>query len=221
MKITVRIFIQKHADRSYTVTVPAVPGISAYGLALEECRQEIADALARYLAEVSPADIQHLVLRPNQKLEQVSVEVRPTGPDGKRRRNILQLNVHVLVTPQDDGQLLVTVPRLSDPPLAFYCASLEELPATAQAELAQYFYGRSLEEIMLYQGNRYETIDEMEVEFKPRSAAQKVAETQDEQFWALRQCGLLLTAYEREGVFARTYRREPEVQKVLDALAGE
>jgi ATP-dependent Clp protease ATP-binding subunit ClpC len=221
MKLAVRLFIQKHADRSYTVATPDIPGISAYGPTQEECRQEVAEALVKHLAEMPAEELQHVALRRNQSLLPVTVELRPSGPQGKRRRNPIQITVNLLVTPEEDGQFLATAPRLLYPPLSFYCSKLGELAAIAQLELSQYFYDYSFEQILRYQASRQETIDQMEVEFKPKKAAERVEAAQEEQFWALRQAGIQLTAQVAESGFPRTYRREPEVEKTLSAVASE
>ncbi|MFP4439905.1 MAG: AAA family ATPase, partial [Chloroflexaceae bacterium] len=221
MKLTVRLFIQKHQNRTYTVTVPDFPGIAAYGPTLEECKQEVAEALEKRLAEMDPDTLYLFALRPNQSLERVMVELRPTDRHGKRRRNSFQLTISLLLTPEEDGQILVSAPRLRHPPLAFYIAQREELEAVARLELAQYFYDESFERLLLYRAARQETIDSLEVKFKPKKAADKLEEEEDESFWALRQSGINLTAQAGEGQLRRAYRREQAVEEVLTAIAGE
>jgi ATP-dependent Clp protease ATP-binding subunit ClpA/protein subunit release factor A len=221
MKLTVRLFIQKHQNRTYTVTVPDFPGIAAYGPTLEECKQEVAEALEKRLAEMDPDTLYLFALRPNQSLERVTVELRPTDRHGKRRRNSFQLTISLLLTPEEDGQILVSAPRLRHPPLAFYIAQREELEAVARLELAQYFYDESFERLLLYRAARQETIDALEVKFKPKKAADKLEEEEDESFWALRQSGINLTAQAGEGQLRRAYRREQAVEEVVTAIASE
>jgi predicted RNase H-like HicB family nuclease len=144
MKLTVRIFIQKHENRTYTVTVPVLPNISAYGPTMEECKEEVAQALAKRLSDMPPELLNHVALRPHQSLEKVTVELRPTDQQGKRRRDAVKLTVSLILTPEEDGQILVSAPRLSDPPLSFFIARHSELNEVAQLELAQYFHNASL-----------------------------------------------------------------------------
>jgi ATP-dependent Clp protease ATP-binding subunit ClpA/protein subunit release factor A/predicted RNase H-like HicB family nuclease len=220
MKLAVRLFIQKHDNRSYTVTVPTFPGISAYGPTLEECKEELAEVLIKRLSELSPESYQHVALKPSQSLEKVIVELRPTDQHGKRRRESLKLTVSLLMTP-DEGQILINVPRLRHPPLAFYVPSREELHAIAQLELIQYFHGASFETLLAYQAARQESIDVLEVEFKPKKATEKEDEEEESSFWALKQSGTNLTAQASEGQLRRAFRREAEVDAVLSAIAGE
>ena len=170
MKLTVRLFIQKHENRTYTVTVPVLANISAYGPTLEECKEEIAQALVKRLSEM-PADyLNHVALRPNQSLEKVTVELRPTDQKGKRRREALKLTVSFILTPEEEGQILVSAPRLDSPSLSFFIAKRSELNEVAQLELAQYFHEFSFEQLLLYRAARYETLDTLEVEFKDRKS---------------------------------------------------
>jgi ATP-dependent Clp protease ATP-binding subunit ClpC len=221
MKLTVRLFIQKHENRTYTVTVPIFPGISAYGPTLEECKQEIAEALAKRLSELDAETLHLFALKPNQALEKISVELRPTDRHGKRRRESLKLTVSMLLTSEEDGQILVSAPRLRYPPLSFYIARSEELHEVAQLELAQYFHGDPFETLLSYQAARHESLDTLEIDFKPKKATDKQDEEEDESFWALKQSGVNLTAQAAEGQLRRAFRREPMVEQVLSAIAGE
>jgi len=221
MKLTVRIFIQKHENRTYTVTVPVLPNISAYGPTLEECKEEVAQALVKRLSEM-PADyLNHVALRPNQSLEKVTIELRPTDPQGKRRRNAVKLTVSLILTPEEDGQILVSAPRLDSPPLSFFIANRAELNDVAQLELAQYFHQTSFEQLLFYRAARYETLDTLEVEFKPKTAVERVKEEEEENFWALKESGSNLTAQAGEGQLRRAYRRDKEVEEILATIASE
>jgi ATP-dependent Clp protease ATP-binding subunit ClpC len=181
----------------------------------------MAEALARRLAELEPETLHLYALRPNQSLEKVTVELRPTDRYGKRRRETLRLTMSLLLTPEDDGQILVSVPRLRYPPLSFYVARREELLETAQLELIQYFHGEPFETILAYQIARQETLDTLEVEFKPKKATDRDKEEEQESFWALKASGVNLTAQAAEGQLRRAFRREKEVEAVLAAISGE
>jgi ATP-dependent Clp protease ATP-binding subunit ClpA/predicted RNase H-like HicB family nuclease len=221
MKLTVRLFVQRHENRTYTVGVPLFPTISAYGPTLEECKLEVAEALAARLSEIDPDELHRYAPRPNQRMEKVSVELRPTDRHGKRRRDMLRLNLSLLLTPEEDGQFLVSVPKLRYPPLSFYVAAEGELGEIAQLELSQYFHGEALETIAQYQGARYETLDELEVEFRPKRAVDKQDEEDAESFWALKASGVNLTAQAAEGQLRRAYRRDAQVEQVLAVIASD
>ena len=112
MKLPIRLFIQKHENRTYTVTVPAIPGMTAYGPTLEEVKQELAEALAKRLGEIPPEFIPTLAAQPNDGFAKITVDLWPSDHQGRRRRGSFKLTSSLLVTPQDDGQVLVSVPRL-------------------------------------------------------------------------------------------------------------
>lgn len=221
MKQTFRLFVQRHENRSYTVSVPLFPSVSAYGPTLEECKLEAAEALAARLAEIDPNEMHRYALPPNQRLEKATVELRPTDQRVKRRRDQIRLNMSLLLTPEEGGQILVTAPRLRYPPLSFYVNRIEELPKVAQLELTQYFHGESFETITQYQAARHENLDTLEVEFKPKRATDKKEEEDEESFWALKASGTNLTAQAAEGQLRRAYRRESQIEHILAALASE
>ena len=221
MKLTIRIFIQKHKDRTYTVTVPALSNISAYGPTLEECKEEVAEAILHELSEIPGEFLHQFVQKPNQKLEQVNVMLYPTDHRGRRRRDPVQFTASLLLTPEEDGQIFVSVPRLTRPSLSFYVRHPNELLEVAQMELAQYFYEDSLERIIFFQAARCEFLDSIEVSFKPRKAKERLEEEDEDDFWALKASGVNLTAQAGEGQLRRAYRRDKEVEEVLQAIASE
>lgn len=221
MKLTVRLFIQKHDNRVYTVSVPAFPGVASYGPTLEECKQEVAEALMKRLAEMPAESLQLVEFKPNQSLEKVAVELRPTDRHGRRRRDSLRLTISLLLTPEDSGQILVSAPRLRYPPLSFYVANAAELNPIAQLELAQYFHGESFETLQQLQAARHEYLDTLEVEFKPKKTVEADDEREEEGFWALKQSGVNLTAQAAEGQLRRAFRREREVEALLAGLSGD
>ncbi len=221
MKLPIRLFVQKHENRTYTVTVPAIPGMTAYGPTLEEVKQELAEALAKRLGEIPPEFIPTLAAQPNDGFAKITVDLWPSDHQGRRRRGSFKLTASLLITPQDDGQVLVSVPRLTNPSLVFFVPSLETLGEIAQVELAQYFSGAPLEILIQYQAARHESIDVIEVEFTPRSPVQEVKALQEQEFWALRASGVNLTAQAAEGQLSRAYRRDKEVEEVLATLAGD
>jgi ATP-dependent Clp protease ATP-binding subunit ClpC len=221
MKLTVRLFIQRHENRSYTVSVPIFPGVAAYGTTPEECKQEIAEALAKRLAEVDPELLHTYAFKSNQRLEKVTAELRPIDRNNRHRRNALRLTISLLLTPEEDGQILVTAPRLRFPPLTFYIARAEELQEIAQLELAQYFHDEPIEVILALQASRHEMLDTLEVEFRPKKATDKEDEEQEERFWALKASGTNLHAKASEGQLRRAFRREALVDQILGAIASE
>ena len=240
MHLKFRIFVQKHQNGTYTVTVPGVrrvsplptddvlpaaASLSAYGLLLEEARDDVREALQKWLAKADPAELGRLTnYRDGQYLETVEVELRPEDRHGQKRNDRLRLKFSLMLEKQANEQYLVSVPRLLDPPLSFYCFSVEELREVASRELAAYFSKTSLEELLEYEYQRQEFLDELEVSFsplKPQKERKKRADEEDSEFWALKASGVNLTARSREGRLARAYRREREVTEVLNTLSAE
>lgn len=221
MKLTVCLFVQKHENRTYTVSVPSMPGVASYGPTLEECKQEIIEELEGKLPD-APADVLHYVAqKPNQSLEHVTVMLYPSGHHGRRRRESFKLTVSLMLIPQDDGQILVVAPRLQRPPLSFFITKPEELQEIAQVEIAQYFYDEPLERIILHQAARRETLDSITVEFKPKKAKEREEEDEESDFWALKQSGVNLSAQATEGQLRRAFRREKEVEQLLTSIASQ
>ena len=62
-------------------------------------------------------------------------ELRPEDRTGRKRRDKLSIPFSLLVTKEEDGQYLVSVPKLVSPPLSFYCYRLSELQKTAEQAL--------------------------------------------------------------------------------------
>jgi ATP-dependent Clp protease ATP-binding subunit ClpA/protein subunit release factor B len=240
MRQKFRLFVQRHDNGTYTVTVPgiqqvsladtwdfsqpAAPSLSAYGLVLEELKDDLSIALAKWLAKADAAELnRYSNYREGQSLEKVDVELRPSDRHGRKRHDRLKIKMSLLLSREEDGQFLVSVPKLADPPLAFYCYSREELTEAATRELSAYFSGRSLEELLAYEHQRQEFLDEVEVSFSPLKPQQekKKREEEDEDAWALKASGINLTAHASEGNLLRAYRREREVGEILNVLAAE
>ncbi len=204
-----------------------LPGISAFGPTLEECKGEVTLALIQRLEHMDPGHVDNVAAKPQQSLRHVTVELHPKRSDGRKRRNSFSLNTSLLVTPLD-GQIRVQAPRLAQSdshlPLGFYVRNVEELADVAQIEIAEFFSGAPLEVLENFQGSRYETIDTLAIEFKPRSPIRSSEENQEMDnidFWALRASGVNMTAQSKEGQLGRAYRREETVNEVLQILSGD
>ncbi len=227
MDLHVTIFVRRHQNQTYTVTVPSLPGISAFGPTLEECKSEVALALIQRLEEIDPARVNELAATPGTWLQMIAVELHPKRADGRRRRNSFLLHINLLLTPVDD-QLMVQAVRLKVPPyeypLTFYVRQVDDLNEVAQAEIAEYFADAPLEAMQGFQGSRYEVIETIHVTFKPKSpilSEQEQQDHQDRDFWALRASGVNLTAQAKEKQLGRAYRRDQTVEEVLQILSGE
>jgi ATP-dependent Clp protease ATP-binding subunit ClpC len=235
-----RLFIQKHHNGNYTATVPGIHGffdiesgddfpesstLASHGPLLEEVRQDIREALEKWLTRVEPSALHRYDnYREGARLEKVELELRPAGKEGKKRHEKLRLKFSLLVNPEDDGQYLVSVPKLQSPPLSFYCYSLDELKETASREIASYFSAESLEELLQYRYERQEFLDETEVSFtplKPQKAREKKDSEEERDYWAIRQSGINLTALAKEGKCMRAWRREKEVQEILSIISAD
>jgi ATP-dependent Clp protease ATP-binding subunit ClpA len=192
---------------------------------LEEVKDDVREALEKWLAKADPALLHYYTnYKEGQRLEKVEVELRPSDRHGRKRHDKIKIKFSLLLTPEESGQYVVSVPKLIWSPLAFYCYKLDELKDVATRELSAYFSNYSLEGLLYYQHERQESLDEVEVSFtplKPQNETKKKPEQEDPRFWALRSAGVNLTARAREGKLLRAYRREREVNEVLNVLAAE
>ncbi len=219
------LYVQKHHNRAYTVIPLPFYDLAAYGINLDEIRSNLSEALKERIRETAPQHLHNLAFDSSLALRKVHVEVRPVDRrTHKKRREKVRLLFSVLVRKDEEGQLVVTVPKLGYPPLTFYVYTWDELQETAATELAAWLDGLALEQLLEYQHARSETLETLEVEVplrKPKEAAVERTLAQEEQrFWALREVGINLTAQAAEGRFRKTYRRDEMVEAVLQTLAS-
>lgn len=199
--------------------------LAAYGLILEEVKDDIRIALEKALRHVDPSTLSHYSnFREGQNLETVDLELRPSDSKKRKRHDRIRLKFSLIVSPEEDGQYLVDVPKLTSPRLSFFCYRLDELKDVATRELAAYFADHSLEDLLDYRYQRQEMLDEIEVSFtplKPQREKKRKDEEADVFFWALKEAGVDLSARAREKKLLRAYRRDREVGEILNVLSGE
>jgi hypothetical protein len=203
MKIPIRLFIRRHTDQTYTVSVPGLAGVETKGESVEQCKAALEAQLPARLAELTPHEHQMMAARRSHRLKQVTVELRPAPEPPKRRRDRIELTISLLLMPGVDGQYFVTAPRLAEPPLQFYWSDGDDLTSITQIEIAHYFHDTPADEILAHQADPYETIDELEIEFQPQKAARTGSEPantgseeQEVNSPALQAAGFRLTAPE-------------------------
>lgn len=222
MKISVRLFVQRHADNTYTIGVPFVPDIAIYGTDFDTCKGQVADALALRFAEIPADQLDSVRMRRDQRLQRVEVELYPKVKDWQERPAAI-LAVNLLLTPLEDGSTGVTVPRLHDWPLYFIVSDLDRLRMVAQNALALHFENMddfTAETIEQLQAGPLETLDELEVEFEPQKAEAEAPPRPPAKPAELDQVGFDLTSPANEHWLSATYERDAEVDKVLGVLAG-
>lgn len=224
------LYVQKHFNRTYTVTPLPFFELTGYGNNLEEIKAEISEALTERILEIPPSQLQHLEFNPKVSLQKVQVEVRPIDKKKRnKRREKIKLIFSLLVTPQDDGQLYVRVPKLGQYGPSFYVFKEDELPEQAQIELANWLDGSTLEQLQSYHYARAETLETLELEVALKKIKEREEAQEDynpfgvgqDNFWALREIGINMTAQLAEGRFRRTYRRDDTVEEVLHTLAAQ
>ncbi|MCP4166090.1 MAG: AAA domain-containing protein [Chloroflexi bacterium] len=227
MNLEVRLFVQRQENGNYTVTVPLFRDVSAYDPSLETCKKEIGEVLVERLQQMEPAYLQNFQFDPEQTLEQITVQICAHDRKEKRRRQAIALTVSVMLSPKKEGEILVTVPRLQFP-LSFYIRELAELLETAQLELAHYFYGDELEEIVPYQTAQVEVLDVIEVEFTAKRPSAKDENSSEDGDYdgngssILQSSGVNLTqeAKAEDGQLGHAYHRETEVEQVLAIVSA-
>ncbi|NJL92795.1 MAG: AAA domain-containing protein [Anaerolineae bacterium] len=228
MEFKFHLYIQRHYNRTYTVTPLPFFDLTAYGSNLDEIKLEIAEALVKRLSEINPGQLHQYEFNPKLSLSRVTVEVRPVDLKKRnKRREKINLTFALLVEPQEDGQLYVRVPKLGSHGPAFYAYSGDELAATAQQELQSWLDGSSLEQLQQYTFARAETLEALEVEVPVKKLKERdeneggffnLFGDSKEEFWALREVGINLSAQAAEGRFRRAYRRDDLIQDIMQTL---
>jgi ATP-dependent Clp protease ATP-binding subunit ClpC len=223
MKFKFHLFVQKHQNRTYTVTVLPFSDLTSFGLNFDEIKAELGEALKERVRSTAPQHLQHLEFDPRVTLQKVSVNIRPVDrKNAKKRREQIKMLFSVLIKPEEDGQLLVTVPKLGNPPLSFYVFNRDELESQANVEISAWFDAMPLERLLEFKHARTETLETLELDVplrKPKEQGEAAPKPQ-ENFWALREVGINLTAQAAEGRFHKAYRRDQLVDDVLKTLIG-
>ena len=226
MEFTFHLFVQKHANRTYTVTPLPFFDLTAYGINLDEIKRDLAEALVQRVKEIPARNLHSLEFDTGISLRKVKLELRPIDrKTRKKRREQVRLTVSLLVKKDEDGQFIVSVPKLGRAALVFYAYNWGELDATAIHELTAWFDGMTLEQILDYRHARTETLDTLTVDVslrkpKEESEGEGFQGSRSQHFWALRETGINLTAQAAEGRFRKTYRREDAIDLILKTLLG-
>ena len=133
MKFKFHLYVQKHYNRTYTVTPLPFYDLTAYGNNLEEMKAEIVEALEERIQETHPSQLHSFEFNPKITLQKVTVEVRPTDRKKRnKRREKVKMLFSLLVEPLEEGQYYVRVPRLGQHGPVFYAYERTELPEQAQ-----------------------------------------------------------------------------------------
>lgn len=228
MKFQFHLYVQKHFNRTYTVTPLPFYDLTAYGNNLEEIREDISEALQARIEEMSPLALHRLEYDNRIYLHKVTIELRPVDPKKRnKRREKVRLGFSLLVTPQEDGQFYVQIPRLGQNGPTFYVFDRNELQEQAQIEISAWLDGSTLEQLQSYQYTRSETLELLEVEAtvkKVKDRSKNSSETgslfghSEENFWALKEIGINMTAQAAEGRFRKAYRRDEKLEELMQIL---
>ncbi len=231
MKFKFHLYVQKHRNRTYTVTILPFYDISSYGINLAEIKAELAETVKERIQEMPPTRLHQLEFDSRMKLQKAQVEVRPIDRKKRnRRREKVRLFFSLLVEPKDDDQLYVTVPKLGIHGPSFYVYNASELQEQANIELSSWLDNHTLDQLQGFQYARSETLDMLEVDVpikKPKDHKKAEADRQDmfgqkreDKFWALREMGINMTAQVSERRFRRAYRRDELVEQVMQILVN-
>jgi ATP-dependent Clp protease ATP-binding subunit ClpA len=227
MKFKFHLYVQKHQNQTYTVTPVPFYDLSTYGPNLEEVKTELSEAIKARVEAMAAPMLQHLEFDSGLTMRKVQVDLRPMDrKKHKKRREQVQIVFSLLVKPDEDKQLVVTVPRLGDPPLMFYAYNWAELEETARTEILSWLDDETLEDLQQYKHARSEFLDTLEVDVEVKKAKERARDdfpsfferTPENEFWALNEIGVSMTAQATEGRFRRAYHREDEVEAILQIL---
>lgn len=228
MKFKFHLYVQKHRNRTYTVTVLPFYDVNSFGVNLTEIKSELAETIKERIQDMSPIRMQHLEFDPRIYLQKIQIEVRPVDRKKRnKRREKVKLLFSLLVKPQEDGQLYVTVPKLGAQGPSFYVYQASELQQQATIELTSWLDNMYLDQLLQYQYARSEALEVLEVEValkkdkkrnQPRSDIPGFNDRDADRFWALHEIGINMTAQASEQRFRRAYRRDELVGQIIQVL---
>lgn len=232
MKFKFHLYVQKHKNRTYTVTVLPFYDITAYGINLNEIKDELAVQVTKRIKDTPPSQLHLLEFDSSVYVQKVQIELRPIDKKKRnRRREKVKLLFALLVQPQEDGQLYVTVPKLGRSGPSFYVYERAELEEQATIELASWLDNATLNQLMEYQYARRETLDTLEVEVNLKKAKKEKEEEansltdafgrgqHDDHFWALKEMGVNLTHQITASRHRKAYHRDDIVEQILHVLS--
>ncbi|MBI5958169.1 MAG: AAA family ATPase [Chloroflexi bacterium] len=230
MKFKFHLYVQKHQNQTYTVTPIPFYDLATFGPVLEEIKTEMTEAIKERVEGMAAAALQTLEFDTSLTMRKVRVTLRPMDrKKHKKRREQVEILFSLLVRSDEDKQLVVNVPRLGDPPLTFYSFNLDELEETARTEITSWLDDESLESLQQYRHARSEFLDTLEVDAEVKKSKERAGSefrpffdrsSDEENFWALKEVGINMTAQASEGVFRRAYHREEEVEAILHILTS-
>lgn len=230
MEFKFHLYVQRHFNRTYTVTPLPFFDLTAYGNNLEEIKTDIAEALKERMLEINPSQLNQFEFNPKINLQKVVVEMRPTDRKKRnKRREKLRLTFSLLIQPEEEGQFYVRVPKLGQFGPSYYAYTSDEIYEQAQVEITSWLDNASIEQLQSYQYARSESLEVLDLEVPIKKVKERVKDEQDadnpfgtpkENFWALKEVGINMTAQLSEGRFKRTYRRDELVEDVMQSLAG-
>ncbi len=229
MKFKFHLYVQKHQNQTYTVTPIPFYDMTGFGPNLEEVKAELVEAIQARIADMPAGMLQHLEFDSGLGMRKVQVEIRPIDrKKRKKRREQVTLLFSLVVKPDEDGQLVVTVPRLGSPPLSFYAFNAAELEETARTEISAWLDDETLEDLQLFRHARSEFLEMLEVDVEVKKVNERTKDdlasffdrSTSEDFWALSEIGVNMTAQAAENRFRRAYHRDAEVEALLHILSG-
>jgi hypothetical protein len=173
MDFKFHLYVQRHHNRTYTVTPLPFYDLTVYGNNLDEIKEDIIDALKQRIPSIPAGQLHQFEFNPKITLQKVQVEVRPIDRKKRnKRREKIRLTFSLLIEPTEDNQFYVRVPRLGQYGPSFYVFELAELPEQAEIELVSWLDGSTLEQLQSYQHARSETLETLEVEVNLKKASE-------------------------------------------------
>lgn len=232
MKFKFHLYVQKHKNRTYTVTVLPFYDITGYGIHLNEIKEELAEQVRDRIENTPHSQLHLLEFDSSVYLHRVQIELRPVDRKKRnRRREKVQLQFSLLVHPQEDGQFYVTVPRLGRAGPSFYVYDRSELQDQANIELASWLDNATLDQLMEYQYSRREQLEVLELDVPLRKKKKQAEDSPDfadmfgrthdeERFWALKEMGVSLSAQLKEKRHRKAYYRDDLISQIMQILAN-
>lgn len=213
------LFIRQHEDDSYTVKIVEIEELTAHGMILERCIDDLKVALKDLSKRMDPAGFEETKQIPKGEYRKYRFEIHPTGKSGRRRRTKIRGEISVIVYPYKQ-QILIVVPAVK-PQMRFMADTEENIESILKQELDTYFFNDPIETILHACLKEKEWLENINVKLFVRSPKETVDTDLAKQFKLIPQVADNVISMVKRHDFDRAYEVKDQVNELLRVLAEE
>ncbi len=135
-------------------------------------KADLAEAIEERVGEMHPQHLQSLEYDPKLSMRKIEGGASSGGSQERTRSaaNRFDCCSACWSKPEEDGQLIVTVPRLGTPPLTFYAYNWDELEETARLEIQLAGRDDARRNLQPFRHARSEYMETLEVDVELKKA---------------------------------------------------